>query len=477
MLKLLIFDLDGVLSDSRELHYKSLNAALATIDARYVIHEDDMATYEALPTKEKLTLLTKYKQLPTQFYDKIYHLKQRFTVEMIESTIQRDEKCIALFDTLCKQYKLVCASNSIWKTVQRTLSQLGILNYFDYFISNEDVTHSKPHPEMFYQCMSRFDVSPHNTLIFEDSPVGRQAAYACGAHVCPIINPHELTLSKVNHYIAMVNEHYKPPKMNIVNFSAVAKCNIVNPSAVAKCNIVIPMAGLGSRFVSAGYKTPKPFIRIDGKPMIQRVVENLNMDGRYIFIVHHDYVDSLTQLFESVLDDYIVIPVSQVTQGAACSVLLAKPYIDNEMPLIIVNSDQYVEWDSQEFLYVSSHTDGCLLTFTDTQTKWSYAKVVDDRVVEVREKEVISNHATVGIYYWRCGSIFVQCANQMIQQNKRVNNEFYVCPVFNELVEAGGDVKIFDCLKMWSLGVPEDLEYFMTHYLRCTEEVIQQAKC
>src|SRR4029077_1259275 len=146
----------------------------------------------------------------------------------------------------------------------------------------------------------------------------------------------------------------------------------------------------------------------------------------------------------------------------------------NDTPLLIANSDQYVEWDANEFLYVASgDIDGCILTFDNDHSKWSYAKLGEDGFVkEVREKEVISNHATVGIYYWSKGKDFVRYAKQMITKDKKVKGEFYVCPVYNELIEDGGKVRIYDCHKMYGVGTPDDLVYFMRQYLKVSEDVI-----
>ena len=159
-----------------------------------------------------------------------------------------------------------------------------------------------------------------------------------------------------------------------------------------------------------------------------------------------------------------ILELDSVTEGAACTSLLAEKYIDNDKSLIIANSDQFIEWDSSEIMYsiVSSGVDGAILTFKSTHPKWSYAKVdCNNFVTEVAEKKPISTNATVGIYYWKKGSDYVKYAKQMIKKNVRVNNEFYICPVYNEAISDGKKIIIKEVKEMWGLGTPEDLEEFM----------------
>jgi hypothetical protein len=161
-----------------------------------------------------------------------------------------------------------------------------------------------------------------------------------------------------------------------------------------------------------------------------------------------------------------IIQTFGLTEGAACTTLLAKDFINNSKHLIIANCDQSVEWDSNDFMYsmIDSGVDGGILTFKADETKWSYAKTENNYVTEVAEKRVISEDATVGIYYWKHGSDYVAAAEQMISKNIRVNNEFYVCPVFNEAILNKKKIKIFPAKKMWGLGTPEDLEHYLANY-------------
>ena len=234
-------------------------------------------------------------------------------------------------------------------------------------------------------------------------------------------------------------------------------------------NVLIPMAGAGSRFEKAGYTFPKPLIEVNGKPMIQIVVENINIDAKHIFVVQKSHYEkyNLATVLNNISPDCEIVQVEGVTEGAACTTLLAKQFIDNEEPLLMANSDQFVEWDSNEFMYsmVGDNIDGGMLTFRSNHPKWSYAKLDEDGfVTEVQEKNPISDIATVGIYYWTKGSDYVKYAEQMIDNDIRVNNEFYVCPVFNEAIADDKKLKIFDIEKMWGLGTPEDLNYFLENH-------------
>jgi dTDP-glucose pyrophosphorylase len=227
--------------------------------------------------------------------------------------------------------------------------------------------------------------------------------------------------------------------------------------------VLIPMAGAGSRFEQAGYTFPKPLIEVKGKPMIQVVVDNLNLKNeKHVYIVQKEHYEryALNYLLPLITPNCEIVQVENVTEGAACTTLLAKEYINNDEPLVIANSDQFVEWgigltEMREF-------DAAIYTFKATHPKWSFAKVDEEGFVqEVAEKKPISNTATVGVYYWRKGSDYVKYAEQMIKKNVRVNNEFYVCPVFNEAIEDGTKVITIGVNKMWGIGTPEDLKVFL----------------
>jgi NDP-sugar pyrophosphorylase family protein len=230
-----------------------------------------------------------------------------------------------------------------------------------------------------------------------------------------------------------------------------------------KPNVLVPMAGLGSRFAEKGYSLPKPLIKIFGKPMIQQVVDSLNIDGHYIFIVQKDH--RVRYHLDDVLDEIApgctIVEVDGLTDGAARTTLFAKDSIDNDTPLVIANSDQVVVWSSLNFQALLEHSDGALAVFKADDPKWSYVKVDNALVSEVAEKKVISNTANVGIYGWSKGSDYVKYAEQMIAKDIKTNNEFYVAPVYNEAIIDGKRIVPFFVEEMHGVGTPEDMNEFL----------------
>ena len=237
-------------------------------------------------------------------------------------------------------------------------------------------------------------------------------------------------------------------------------------------NIVIPMAGAGSRFSEAGFEKPKPFIDVAGKPMIVRVLENLTYEGaRYILIGRKEHLEKEKELVESIKKDFNVefIAINNLTEGTACTVLYARKFINNNQPLLIANSDQIVDMSIADYIddCFTRSLDGSILTFIDKNQdpKWSFAKLDDaGLVIKVKEKEVISEYATVGIYLFSKGSDFVNSAVDMIIENDRANNEFYTCPTYNYLVNESGKVGIYNInfKQMHGIGTPEDLNQYLS---------------
>jgi len=455
VINLIIFDLDGVLVEAKNLHFQALNEALSEINPGYQIDwSEHLNKYDGLKTYQKLSLLSEEKGLPKEVHNKVWERKQHLTLSKL-STLKKNKDLIETFVHLYNQgYKLAVCSNSIRRTCLTVLSKLGLIEYLDLIISNEDVKNSKPHPEMYWKAISMMSCLPEETLIIEDSPYGLLAAARSKSYILRVKNPTEVTYNSIN------------KKLNEINMG---KQQVTPAWRDQNLNVLIPMAGAGSRFEQAGYTFPKPLIDVKGRPMIQVVTDNLNIKANYIYVVQKDHRKkyNLDTLLNLITPGCKIVEVEGVTEGAACTALLAKEYIDNDKPLFFANSDQFVEWDSNEFLYKMNETeaDGGMVTFKATHPKWSFAKLNSEGLVtEVAEKNPISDTATVGYYYWKNGSDFVKYAEQMIDNNIRVNNEFYVCPVFNEAIKDNKKIRTYNIEKMWGLGTPEDLKYYIENY-------------
>ena len=218
--------------------------------------------------------------------------------------------------------------------------------------------------------------------------------------------------------------------------------------------------------------TPKPFLPIFGKEMYKWVIENMlpqNPVLRALVQVHIIIREEHRSLFE-MTEGIHLHTIPSLTEGPACTVLTVKDIIHTSDPLIIANSDQHLEWDSDALYYSLLHPsmDGIISTFSQldpTDIKWSYAKTdANQNVTEVAEKRYISSNASTGIYGFSQGSDFVTFAESMIEQNIRVNNEFYVCPVYNEAIKAKRVIRVLECYKMWGLGIPKDYEIFLANW-------------
>jgi beta-phosphoglucomutase-like phosphatase (HAD superfamily)/choline kinase len=438
--RLFIFDLDGVLVDSKQIHFDSLNKALASIGDKYIISEQDQKDiFEGLTTNQKLSILTKTRGLPEFNYDLIWKSKQIYSIDFFYQ-LQIDNDLVNIFKYVKNNnIKIAVASNSIKKTVEVCLNSLGLIDYIDFYISNEDVKNPKPSPDMYLKCISECESSIGNTVIFEDSYIGKIGAFQTKARLVSIESRKELIFEKIKNEVNYVNQ---------------------------PINVLIPMAGEGKRFFDKGYIEPKPLISINNKKMIELVYDNINIKGNYIFVAKKQHVVeySLDSIIDSFCDDFTILSQDQKLDGAVKSCLLAKDLIDNDKPLIIVNSDQYISWDSKKAIdyFLKSGVDGVILTFKSSDTKWSYVKRNKYSVISaVAEKNVISNEATCGLYFWRKGSDFVKYAERMIEKNIKTNNEFYVCPVYNEAIQDEKIIVSYLVDEMHGLGTPEDLEDFI----------------
>jgi NDP-sugar pyrophosphorylase family protein len=233
-------------------------------------------------------------------------------------------------------------------------------------------------------------------------------------------------------------------------------------------HIVVPMGGEGRAFAERGYTFPKPLVEINGAPLIELVVRNLtpHEPHRFVFVCRQDHVQNfaLADVLRLVAGDCCIVTMRQPTAGALCSVLLGLEYLQHEDELLIANADQVVDAPVDDFLAAArvGQWDGYVMTFPNTHPRWSYVREDEGQVVAVAEKQPISRNATAGLYYFRRGTDFVRGAERMLLKNASFSGEFYVAPVYNELILAGRRVGMFpiDAAQMHGLGTPEEVQRF-----------------
>lgn len=440
MIKAVVFDLDGVLVDADKWHFNALNIALQHSDVDPISWQEHLTIYKGIPTAKKLELLSERKGLPRSLWPRIHQSKQEVTVEIISRFCEPDPEKIEMIQLLQRRWRVAVCSNSIRPTLELMLERSGLLPHVDFFLSNQDVTEPKPHPEIYHKAFERLGVRPEETVVVEDSDVGKKAALDAGGILCSVAGP-----SEVNYYRVL---------------STILEADRVN--------VVIPAAGQGKRFAEVGFQHPKPLIDVLGRPMIGWVLGNFRDVGRPIVILQKSAIDRYRadEIVRHCDASAEIIGIDGLTEGAACTVLKARDLINNSNELVIANSDQFVECDIAAFIsrMRALDADGGMLTFRDTDVRWSFARTdADGRVLEVAEKKPISDNATVGIYYYRHGSDFVRYAERMIARDIRHNGEFYVCPVYNQFIEDGKWLFIHEIPQeqMKGMGTPEDLRAFL----------------
>lgn len=445
--RLIIFDLDGVLSDTKQIHLDALNQALSVVSKEFIIsNEDNEKYFGEITTLQKLEILSKTRGLPENTYTEIVKNKKEITDKLFNQ-IQTSQRLIDVFKFLKSlKIKTAVASNSSTDSCKIILTKLGIIDFIDLVVGNNLVVNKKPSPEMYWKCMAELGSSPIHTIVLDDSPIGQLSSLLSQTKLVVINNIEDVNIETIKKEIEYFNE------IKTIN----------NKTGI---NVVVPMAGMGKRFSDVGYTLPKFLIDVNGRPMIERVVNSLGIKANYIYIVQQEHYETynLNRLLNYITPGCKIVTVNGITDGAARTVLSCENLINNNSPIIIFNSDQIIEWDSFDFYYkmLTLNSDGGIATFKADSNKWSYARSEDGRVVEVAEKIKISDDATAGVYYWKHGSDFVKYAYKMIEKNIRINNEFYVAPVYNEAILDGKQIYPYEIIKMWGVGTPEDLGTYL----------------
>jgi RpiB/LacA/LacB family sugar-phosphate isomerase len=238
-----------------------------------------------------------------------------------------------------------------------------------------------------------------------------------------------------------------------------------------KTNILIPIAGRGQRFVDQGYVMPKQLIMVDDKQMIDWSLDSIKKkdECNLIFAIRRDHISnfSLDKILKTRYgDDIKIIVIDKITRGSVETCLQAEEYIDNDDPLVVYTLDVFFEpfFDPTD---IDTSINGSILTFKSNNPAYSYASLDKNKnVIKTAEKEVISENAAVGVYTFTKGSEFVRYAKQMIDLDLTTNNEFYICPLYNLMIQNGCIIKTDDVEKMHLMGTPEELNFFVTHSLK-----------
>tara|TARA_B100000282_G_C31737411_1_gene494282 strand:+ start:2712 stop:3452 length:741 start_codon:yes stop_codon:yes gene_type:complete len=229
-------------------------------------------------------------------------------------------------------------------------------------------------------------------------------------------------------------------------------------------NIVIPMAGKGKRFLDKGILTPKPLIEINSEPFISHVVDSVTFkNAKFYFLIRDEHLkkNDFDKIFKKKKINYQIIPVTEDTEGAACTVLLCFDKIDKKLPLIVKDCDQIMNWSKDNFLeYINrKEHDGVLITVPTNNPGFSYVELSDDMsvVTRTKEKEVVSSFGNTGCYYFKKSSDFEYYANAMIKKNIRVKNEFYVSQIYNEFILDNKKIIHYPIVEILSINTPEEL--------------------
>lgn len=423
----LIFDLDGVLVDAKELHFLSLNKALVDCNLKPISEEQHFLEFDGLPTQEKIN------RLGCQAHgEKIIQLKNEYVLAEIPNLTNSG---IGSIIQKLGQKIYVCSNAQKW-FVEECIKMLG----FDAEIVTPNPLPPKPAPDMY-----EFILKQHNECyIFEDNPNGLKAAFAA-------------------------QRNYPNTKVIRVDDAedAVHKLKMLGPVSDPYVwhdypTIIIPMLGESKRFYEKGYTVPKYQLPVGSGTMLSTTIASLQVGTGRLTIAARDNE-------RAYLSSYCVKYFDQnvVTEGMVDTILrtLKGCTIYPDEPLILASCDQAQKYDALSCMYVlrnNPHVDGICLVFKETEgnPKWSFCKTRENSniIEEVAEKRPISQWANCGVYFWKRAADFIRYAEQMMAANDRVRNEFYAAPVFNYAIKDGKNIIIKEAEEFYPLGVPEDYE-------------------
>lgn len=444
-----LFDLDGVLVNTANIQYNSTIKAISKyVNISLLKNQNiDNILKSTITTINKLDYLIKENIISDKDKLNIYNEKKIIANNCFNNLTVDNEK-VKLFSFLKnKKCKIAVVTNGNKNSAIIILKALGLYQFLDLLITNEDVVNSKPHSEPFIKAISYFGGNLENFIIFEDSEIGLKSANGTGCKVYKVDNPID------------------------INISLIKQLNNLNR------NILIPAAGLGSRYINRGFKLQKPLIELENKTLIEHAISSLNIEGNYIFVIRKIDNNSNIELIKALRNiqpECKVIEIDYITEGSASTCYLAKEFIDNNDELIISNCDQILKWDSKKYLEYSSNYDCSVLTYKSNEDKNSFIKTDENNIgIEIREKEVISDNALVGVHYFKKGSDFIKSYEYIFKNNIKFKNEYYVSTVCNDLITKGKKVLNYPFQKneiYYSTGTPEDyFKYMRIHNLLNTK--------
>ena len=230
-------------------------------------------------------------------------------------------------------------------------------------------------------------------------------------------------------------------------------------------NIVVPMAGRGQRFLDKGIFTPKPLLEINSEPFISHVIDSVTFENAiFYFLIREQHLkeNNFDEIFKRKKINYKIIPINKDTEGAASTVLIGIKEMNNDLPLIVKDCDQVMNWSQKNFLeFVNRRkNDGVLVTVPTTNPGFSYVELLDDMstVTRTKEKEVVSSFGNTGCYYFNKTAEFEYYTNLMIKKNIRVKNEFYVSQIYNEYILDNKKIIHYPIVEIFSIKTPAELE-------------------
>lgn len=239
-------------------------------------------------------------------------------------------------------------------------------------------------------------------------------------------------------------------------------------------HIIMPMAGEGSRFLKEGWTTPKPLIELKGTPLFIRAINSVSIDDvsmKYSFIVRQEHIDNykIDQQIKAILPNANIFSVMKTTRGAVETCLMAESVISEDDGIIVMDCD--LEFRSEAYINgirqilekpMEKVDGGMLVSFESNLPKYSYAEIdKDNRVIRTAEKEVISNHALCGAYFFSTGKGFLNAAHRLLNEQNFSKPEFYVSLLYNYLLQNGETVLLAEMEEYHSYGTPEELNQYI----------------